>query len=121
MNRYTWMALIWLVSGPLPATFELNDPAAESMAGLEAAEALEDDEEAAEGDRACNDFSSNRRKQNDAYYSDLTWLVASLGSAASAAGAPLDPDEMTRWIADYCQRHPDHRLEQAAAAFRVRS
>ncbi|MBT8057982.1 MAG: hypothetical protein KJO33_00220 [Gammaproteobacteria bacterium] len=118
MNRYTLMASIWLVSGPLPATFELKDPAAEAMAGLEAGEVLEDSEAAAGGARACSEFSRNRKKQNDAYFSDLTWLISAIGGAGSSS---FDPDAMTRWVADYCASHPERRLEEAAAAFRVKS
>ena len=117
MTRTLCLICCWLHAGPLFASFEIKDPAAESIASLEAAEAKEAGKGAPGGDRICGDFSKDRSKQNDAYYSDLTWLIRSIGDSGAVDAASFDPDAMARWISDYCEQYPEHDLNRAAGAY----
>ena len=113
MTRTLCLVCCWLLSGPLFASFEIKDPAAESMASLEAAEAMGEDAGLPGSDRICGDFSKDRSKQNDAYYSDLTWLISSIGGSGAVDAASFDADAMARWITDYCEQYPEHDLNRA--------
>ena len=90
------------------ATFELSDPANQMM------EELEEDAWINQGESACKNYVKNRRKNNEAYFASLKWLIEYGETAPPELAASLDPDGMARWIDGYCLANPERRLAEAA-------
>lgn len=146
MKRFALIVILCLPAAQAQGTFELQDPAAQTMEELENEKknagqtaAPESEEVLVPGESpnagavsttrniggtSCSDFVFYRQAQSQWYWPSLYWLQGFVNGAdyrrsapASESAGRADPKTAADWVAGYCREHPTDRLARAAAAY----
>ena len=69
------------------------------------------------GESPCADYLQAQRRDQGQELRFVSWLAGYLTARLAERGDETDPSGAEAWISRYCENHPDHPFQQAAAEF----